>query len=221
MSSQDGAAACWCIWAPDVCGLLIFYSPSSLRYDAHIHAGAGAYTQVHSAPKWVQLSERGERGAVMQRRGPQTGPHVHCLGIITSNSHAHWFWQAQGRTITGGCRQEWLCWTMTRQWLLLCTGDSCPTNNIQICTDDQRGSSCQTLLKQPTAKQWQRSPGFMHRWAFMMCSHFSPTVALIAFQSVDFIPWNYYQWNQYALALCGPSAVICMMYSDCSTLWHL
>lgn len=112
--------------------------------DAHEHRSKNRqpHTQAHSAPKWVQLTDRGERGAVMQRQGPYTGLHVRCLGIITSNSYAQWFWQAQGRAITAWCRQEWLCCAMTRQWLLLCTSDSHHTNNVQIYTDNQGGSSC-------------------------------------------------------------------------------
>ncbi len=66
--------------------------------DAQEHRGKywRLHTQAHFALKWVQLTNRGEGGAVMQRQGPHTGLHVHCLGIITSNSSAQWFWQAQG-----------------------------------------------------------------------------------------------------------------------------
>lgn len=125
---------------------LLFTIDPPICTDAHEHRSKNRklHTQAHSAPKWVQLTDRGERGAAMQRQGPYTGLHVHCLGIITSNLCAQWFWQAQGRAITAWCRQEWLRWTMTRQWLLLCTSDSHHTKNIQIYTDNQGGSSCQT-----------------------------------------------------------------------------
>lgn len=95
-----------------------------------------SYMHKHIALKWAPLTDRGEGGAVTQRQGPYTGLHAHCLGIITSNSYAQWFWQAQGWAITAWRRQEWLCWAVTTKWLLLCTSDSHHTDNSPIHTDN-------------------------------------------------------------------------------------
>lgn len=116
-------------------GLLGFNSPSNIQY-AHMHRSTKAkepdsYVHKHLALQWAPLTDCGEGGAVMQRQGPDTGLHAHSLGIIASNPHAHWFWQAQGWAITACCGLERLCWTMTTQWLLLCTSDSHHTNNSQ------------------------------------------------------------------------------------------
>lgn len=94
--------------------LLIFNSPSNLQH-AQMHSGTTAKTCMHEhiALKWAPLTVCGEGVAVMQRQGPYTGLHAHCLGIITSNSNAQWFWQAQGWAITAWRGQEWLCWAMT------------------------------------------------------------------------------------------------------------
>lgn len=174
-------------------GLLIFNSPSNLQY-AQMHRSTKAqtdcYIHKHIAPKWAPLTDRGEGGAVMQRQGPYTGLHAHCLGIITSNSYAQWFWQAQGWATTAWCGQEWLCWTMTTQWLLLCTSDSHHTNNSQIHADNQGGSSCETT-ETTDRNQWKCSLSFtwlLHKWVFMMCSHFNPLFDI--FENVVFTPWN-------------------------------
>lgn len=133
-----------------------------------------SYAHKHLALQWALLTDCGEGGAVMQRQGPETGHHAHSLGIIASNPYAHWFWQAQGWAITACCGQEWLCWTMTTRWLLLCTSDSHHTNNSQTQADNQGGSSYQTcwnVLLASLSAAWMSFP--MMRSHVWQCALYS------------------------------------------------
>lgn len=71
------------------CRPLIRQQPSNLhRYTKSIKQCADNYTYMstlHARPNESKLADCGEGCAVMQRKGPYTGLHVHCLGIITSN----------------------------------------------------------------------------------------------------------------------------------------